>query len=67
MFKDTFFRDCIFPVNVRETRIRVCVEAAEEWLIDKYPSIRDKFVWEYPGDSLLIRANLKHKSGQNLI
>ena len=24
-------RDCIYPVNIRETRIRLCVEAAAEW------------------------------------
>ena len=24
-------RDCIFPLNIRETRIRVCVQAIKEW------------------------------------
>ena len=35
---------------MRETRIRVCVEAAEEWIANKYPLIRDKFFYDDPDD-----------------
>ena len=58
MSKTVFFRDCIYPVNVRETRIRVCVEAAEEWEDNEWPLIKHKFFWDESGDSLFIRANL---------
>ena len=39
-------RDCIYPVNLRETRIRVCMEASEEWFQIKgagWDSIKSKF------------------------
>ena len=29
-------RDCIYPVNIRETRIRACVEAAANWYKDYF-------------------------------
>ena len=37
-------RDCIYPVNLRETRIRVCMQASEEWFQgDEWDSIKSKF------------------------
>ena len=33
---------------MRETRIRVCVEATEEWIENEWPLIRDKFFWDTP-------------------
>ena len=40
----TFCRDCIYPVNEKETRIRVCIQAATEWLSsDAYNKIKNKF------------------------
>ena len=47
---NAFFRDCIFPVNIRETRIRVCVQAQAEWDEKVYPSIKDKFIFDPTGD-----------------
>ena len=39
----TLCRDCIYPVNTHETRVRVCVQAAKEWLETDYQEIKDKF------------------------
>ena len=47
LFKKNF-RDCIYPVNVRETRIRVCIQATLEWLNTEWPLKQDKFFWDTP-------------------
>ena len=43
-------RDCIYPVNIRETRVRVCGKALQEWIekktkesVDIYPEVYLKF------------------------
>ena len=35
----SLLRDCIYPVNIRETRVRVCVEALNEWIEEKEDEI----------------------------
>ena len=42
--KQTLCRDCIYPLNIRETRIRVCVQAAKEWFqTSQWTSVQNKF------------------------
>ena len=41
---NTLFRDCIYPVNTHEIRVRVCVQAAKEWLETDFQLIKDKFL-----------------------
>ena len=41
-----FHRDCIYPVNIRETRVRVCVQALNEYIeenTDYAPEVYLKF------------------------
>lgn len=40
-------RDCIYPVNIRETRIRLCVEAAAEWYKDYFSMDENKNKGKY--------------------